>query len=72
MAFPCLMYLTSVGTCSSPLQADGDVLINTADAVIGIILVYQSSLGFGTVTTVNVSTSYYSISLSLDILLTLR
>ena len=72
MAFPCLVYLTSVGTCSSPLQADGNTLINTTDAVTGVMLVYwQNSLGFGTVTAFNFTTSYYSISLSLNFLLTL-
>ena len=32
MAFPCLMYLTSVGTCSNRLQHCGDRLTNIADS----------------------------------------
>ena len=73
MAFPCLMYLTSVGTCPSPPQAGGSTLTNTAtNVVLGIVHIYQDSgRAYYTVTGTNVTTSYYSISLSLNILLTL-
>ena len=35
MAFPYLMYLASVGTCSSPPQAGGDTLTDATDASAG-------------------------------------
>ena len=72
MAFPYLMYLASIGTCSSPPQAGGDTLINTTDVVLGIAdTYYGSGMKLYTVTETNVNTSYLSICLSLNILLTL-
>ena len=72
MAFPYLMYLASVGTCSSPPNAGGDTLINTTDVVLGIANIYYSSaLRFQNVTGLNIVTSYNSICLALNVLLTL-
>ena len=69
MTFPCLMYLASIGTCSSPQQANVTTLTNNADVATAIMYLYQqivpSSLSgvFGI--------SYFSISLSLNVILTL-
>ena len=72
MAFPYLIYLASVGTCSSPPQADGDMLTNTTDVGLGIASICQvSGIGYYTVAAINVTTAYYSICLLLNILLTL-
>ena len=72
MAFPYLMYLASVGTCSSSPPAGSDMLTNTTDVVVGITRIYyDSGKKLLTVTSVNLDTSYSSICLSLNILLTL-
>ena len=72
MAFPYLMYLASVGTCSSSPPACGDMLANTTDVALGIARVYYvSGTKLFTVTEINIDTSYFSICLSLNILLTL-
>ena len=69
MAFPCLMYLASIGTCSSLQQANITTLTNNADAATAVMYIYRqtatSTLGevFGI--------SYFSISLSLNVILTL-
>ena len=72
MAFPCLMYLASVGTCSAPPEVDSDMLTNVADVAMGIAYIYQ---GWGTrvdaVASIYFTTSYLSISLSLNVILTL-
>jgi hypothetical protein len=71
MAFPYLMYLATVGTCSSPPQADGDTLINTTGVAVGISNVYERlGMNWETARTANFSTSYYSISLALNVTLT--
>ena len=72
MAFPYLMYFAYVGTCSSPPDAGGDTLLNTTDVVLGIANIYYSSaLRFLNVTGLNIITSYNSICLALNVLLTL-
>ena len=72
MAFPYLMYLASVGTCSNPPQADGDALTSITDIALGIAHIYSSSgTRFTSVTSNNIAVSYYSICLSLSVLLTL-
>ena len=72
MAFPYLMYLASVGTCSSPSHSGGDTLNNTANIALGIAsIVLDSGTRFRTFSATNIATAYYSISLSLTILLTL-
>ena len=71
MAFPYLMYLASVGTCSSPPQAGFDALTNTTDVVLAIADTYEDSgTRYNTVTSTNIATSYYSICLSLNVILT--
>ena len=71
MALPCLMYLASVGACST-LEDGGGVLINATNVAMGIAEAYQGSgMTPDSVTAVNFNTSYLSISLSLNITLTL-
>ena len=71
MALPCLMYLASVGACSTP-EAGGDILINTTNVAMGVAEAYQGSgMTPDSVTAVNFNTSYLSISLSLNVTLTL-
>ena len=72
MAIPCLMYLASIGTCSSIPQANVDTLINTADVAMGILNTYEKSgpRGYSKASD-SVSISYLSVSLSLNVLLTL-
>ena len=67
------MYLASVGTCSSPPHVGGVTLTDTTDVALGMANIHYGSgmPGFHTVTGLNIATSYYSVCLSLDILLTL-
>ena len=72
MAFPYLMYLASIGTCSSTPQAIGDTFTYPTDVVLGIADIYYSSgTRFYTATELNIHTSYISTCLSYSILLTL-
>ena len=72
MAFPCLVYFASIGTPPGPSQADSHTLTNTADAALGIANICQdSAMRYHTLAPIDVSTSYYSICLSLNVLLTL-
>ena len=73
MAFPYLMYLASVGMSSSSPQAGGDMLTNIIDAVLGTAYIYLVSVPIWrtSVIALNIATSYYSICLSLNIILTL-
>ena len=66
------MYLASVGTCSSPPQAGGYTFTNITDVALGIARIYYGSgMRYYTVTSANLDTSYLSICLSLNVLLTL-
>ena len=73
MALPSMMYFASVGTCPSLPQASGYMLVNSAiDVVLGIVDIYQNSgAKLYTTTTTNITTSYLSICLPLNVLLTL-
>ena len=72
MFFPYLMYLASIGTCSSTPQASGDTLTNTTNVALGTAYIYnESGMRFYTVTAINIRISYISICLALNILLTL-
>ena len=72
MAFPYMMYLASVGGCSSPSHTGSDPLTNTTDVALGIATIYyDSGMRMDSVTETNITTGYYSICLSLNILLTL-
>ena len=72
VAVPSLLYLASVGTCSSPPQFGGDMVTNTTNVALGIASIYYNSgMRYYTVTETNISTSYYSISLALNVILTL-
>ena len=66
------MYLASFGTCSSPPHADGDTLTNITDVATGVPYLYQESRAEqNNIALANVGISYFSISLSLNVLLTL-
>ena len=65
MAFPYLMYIGSIGTCSRPLPAGGNPLTNTTGVAMGMGHIYQVP------DYVSLGTSYLSICLSLSVLLTL-
>ena len=72
MALPYLMYLASIGTFPSLLQAYGDPLTNLIDIATGIVnIYYDTGTRFNTATGGRINASYYSICLSLNILLTL-
>lgn len=72
MAFPYLMYLASVGTCSVPSQAGGNTLINTANVVMGIVQIYHGEgASLSSVTVVNSYITYLSICIFLNALLAL-
>ena len=72
MAVPCMMYLASVGACSSLPQAGCDTLTNTTDVVVSILDVYQNvGMRLYTPHATNTTTSYLSICLPLTVLLTL-
>ena len=72
MAFPCIVYFTSVGTCSSPPLPDVNTLTDITGVVIGILFVYQNSGMWPDTTTFgDFTTLYYSIAVSLNVLLTL-
>ena len=71
VAFSCLLYLATVGTCSSP-QGRGGMLTNTIGVVLGIITVYvESGKGILTASEININTSYLSICLLLNVVLAL-
>ena len=72
MVFPCLMYLACVGTCSCHSQDGGDLLIDTIAVAMGVAQVCLGSrTGVETATALNFNTAYLSISLSLNVLLTI-
>ena len=72
MAFPCMVYFTSIGTCSSPSQPDDNTLTDTTEVATGILFVYQNSgMGSDATALVDFTTFYYSIAVSLNVLLTL-
>jgi hypothetical protein len=70
IAFPCLMYLASLCTFSS---STATLLANLIETAMGILLVYQTSQpsGIWNSLAANVGIPYFSISVSLNILLTL-
>ena len=72
MAFPGLVYLASFGTCSNPLQINGGTWINVTDTAMGVTYICQASkMAHGRVAVIDFATSYFLVSLSLSILLTL-
>ena len=72
MAFPSLVYFTSIGACPSLQQASGDTLTNVIDVAMGITDICQNSgTGFYTATGTNSITAYLSVCLSLNTILTL-
>ena len=72
MAFPYLVYLASVGTCSSSPQGGNGTLTRIANVAMGSAYIYhESGPGDDRSALINFATSYYSICLSLNVLLTL-
>ena len=63
---PGLMYLASIGSCLSPQRAYSNNSANIADIALGLSPLYQRN-GPGS----PLATSYYSVSSSLNLLLTL-
>ena len=71
IAFPCLMYLGSLGTCLSPhkpAMALGTNVINTATGVL-FLAARVNDTSYGS-TVYNFALPYISISISLNVLLT--
>ena len=72
MIFPCLLYLATFGTCSSPLQAGSYMLTDTIGIVLGIITVHvESGKGILTASEIKINTSYLSICFLLNVVLAL-
>lgn len=44
IALPRLIYLVSVGTCSSPPQTDSDTLTNITGTATGFVYIYRHSI----------------------------
>ena len=70
MAFPSLMYLASVGMHPNPPWIDCGSFADDTHTVMGIVFIYQNSQPETPVTVINIGISYYSISLSLTLVLT--
>ena len=76
IAFPCLMYLASVGMCSSPRRPNTPTLsAHVTCTVMGIVFIYETVqpafVSSHNTTAVNIGLSYFSIAFSLNIILTL-
>jgi hypothetical protein len=73
MAFPCLMYLGSIGARLNPLYTSSNAIINMVDTATGIAFIYELAQSVYRVPVVffNIYLSYLSISLSLNVLLTI-
>ena len=75
IAFPCLMFLASVGTYSSSPQSTGDKLwADIINLAMGILFLYQTSQPNSSIwnsVAINFGLPYFSISVSLNVLLTL-
>ena len=72
MVFPCLMYLASVGTCSSPPQDSSGTLTNITRVAMGIVYIYQGSgIRVDYIASIYFTTAYFSICLTLNVILTL-
>jgi hypothetical protein len=69
------MYLASIGMCLNFLWAGDDVFANVSDPATGIVTFYNymqsKSSGYPKNLVLDISTSYYSVSLALNVLLTL-
>lgn len=74
IAFPCLMYLASLGAWWSPPPADDYLPANVIDLATCIMIAYENSRPISFLATHNVvanfGTPFYAISFSLNILLT--
>lgn len=73
IVFPCLMYLASLCAYSGSLRSDNDTLVNVPDAAMGILLLYKTSQpsSIWNSLAANFGIPYFSISISLNVLLTL-
>lgn len=74
IAFPCVMYLASVGTYPRP-KPTATFLANTGDTAMGVMLIYyqasQPDTSPWSSVALNFNYPYFTISLSLNVLLTL-
>ena len=71
-AFPFLMFLASIGTSLCSLRVVNDSPTNANDTAMGVAFIYQVSQPVGIDSgSVSFGTPYYSISLSLNVILTL-
>ena len=72
MAFPCLIYIASVGKSQVSFEINMTPQANFSGTVVGIMRVHIISTQMGNpATVVALSTAYYSIPFSLNLLLTL-
>jgi len=75
IAFPCLMYLSSVGTYTGSLYRSAVALpANGVDIAMGVMFIYQTSQPNSSIwnsVAINFGLPYFSISISLNVLLTL-
>ena len=73
IAFPCLMYLASVGTYSGFSQIGDNTLANVVDAAMGIMMVISWAQGWDNwiASAIDFGRPYFAISISFNLLLTL-
>ena len=73
IAFPCLIYLASIGTYSTRCKPPATPLTNVPDIGMGIMFIYRTSqpTSISDSLASNTGIPYFSISISLNILLTL-
>jgi hypothetical protein len=72
VAFPCLLYPASFGACSSPRKSKATPCADVTDAAMGLMFIYQTSRPDGVWYSMqsNVGLPYFSISVSLNVILT--
>jgi len=74
IAFPCVMYLGSVGTYMAPFKPAARLWANFVNIAMGILFIYQTSQPNSSIwnnVAINFGLPYFSISISLNVLLTL-
>jgi len=74
IAFPCLMYLSSVGTCIGSYNSVVTLLADDITIAMGVMFIYQTSQPNSSIwnsIAINFGLPYFSISISLNVLLTL-
>src|SRR5882762_2691820 len=75
IALPCVMYLATMGTCSGPQELIALLSAHTADTAMGVVFIYQTVqpawVSSHNAAAINIGLSYYAISFSLNVILTL-